>query len=258
MFDDKSRAAVTRTRVLLALSLGLFGCANTPRYLVNVPLSEASDRATQTDLSARQIRASSSYSFPAGSTSIRAQGVFSSSWGSPYNPDSQRLMIGHHQVLNVGVNDYNLLGGYHVSYSARSADVQYRITGFYTDAEFQVGSTSGLLNPSLWGLSFDVERLYPVNEIAFSAGVRFATQSLVFSYQNPIYINYEPIESDAISTFGLGLPIGMQLASGSLAVELLVTPTLNFHDPLTRIGFQNDLVGLNVNVPVSFSVGFVF
>lgn len=245
--------------VLLSISLMLVGCASHPQFNLDVPLSEASDRATSNEVSDRVI--GSNGWAPPLRPAVSAHGsVFYSSTGNttPYNPDRQRLIFGFQHGLNPGTQEYSQLTGFNLAYSAQSGDIQYRITGYFSDSKFNTADSEGLVDPFLLGVSLDVEKLIPVDRLNFTLGLRVSLSELLFEFENPLIVDYQEIQSDSITAFGLGLPSGIQYNAGAITMEALVIPTVYFHSPLTSVGFNNDIVGVEFNIPVSLGIGFSF
>jgi len=252
-----------------ALFLGLFfvGCANTPRFDLDLSLTDASRLATETSGSAGSIQ-SQSPGYMSSSLDSARHGliVLADPYdAAPYDADpfatqryDNRLLIGTQTSLEFGISRYDRQPGYQLAYAARFDASQMRVALFYADAQFPTASTAGLTAPVLLGLDLDLQWLFPMGDFSLAAGGRLTWGQMLYEFQNPLTIDGNSIEFDGIGYFGIGTAVGLQSDLGPLTFEVQVSPTLYFHNSLTNVGFTNNVVNFSVNMPVSIGVGVVF
>lgn len=215
--------------------------------------------ATQSSESARTISSGSSSGSYSRATVSGHASFFTPSDPYWYGSYDHRFLIGRQTALNIGVTNYDLLTGYNLAYAARMDDQEFHFSIFFTDIDLQANdTTAGLTDPLLFGLNIDWHKLFPASPMAFVVGGRLTFAQLAFGYENSLIIDGIDIDRDAISVFGLGLPLGVQWHVEPFTFEFLATPTLYLHEQSTFIGFMNDLVSLNVSTPLSFGVGLTF
>jgi hypothetical protein len=274
---------------LWALLLGLFlvGCANTPRFDLDLSLTDASRLATEPGVSAGSIQ-SQSPGYMSSSLDGLRQGLMVSA--DPYDADpyvddpyvddpyvddpyvddpyvddpfatqryDNRLLIGTQSSLEFGISRYDRQPGYQLAYAARFDASQMRVALFYADAQFPTASTAGLTAPVLLGLDLDLQWLFPMGDFSLAAGGRLTWGQMLYEFQNPLTIDGNSIEFDGIGYFGIGTAVGLQSDLGPLTFEVQASPTLYFHNSLSNVGFTNNVVNFSVNMPVSIGVGVVF
>lgn len=246
-------------RILLCCALVLTGCASNSRFNLDIPLSQASSMATQSSVSARSIRSSPSSGFYSRATVSGRASFFTPFDPYWYGSYDHRFLIGRQTALNIGVTNYDLLTGYNLAYAARMDDQEFHFSIFFTEIDFQANdTTAGLTEPLLFGLNIDWHKLFPYGQMAFVIGGRLTFAQLAFGYENSLIIDGTVVDSDAISVFGLGIPMGVQWDVEPFTFEILATPTFYVHEQSTFIGFMNDVVSMNVSTPVSLGIGFTF
>jgi hypothetical protein len=188
-------------------------------------------------------------------------GVFVQSqthYDDPYGDDmfaNNRFLVSRRAALNIGLSSYRLNSGYELSYTGGDDVNQMRIAVFYHDADFNDPDVAEFNSPIMLGIDIGAHALFPVNQIDFFVGARATSSLLHYQFNKPIDLGYELINSDELSTFGLGVPFGMQLSSGYLSLEALIAPTAYFHSFTTNFGVDNSLGFLNVAVPMSVGLG---
>ena len=260
---------MNRVVPLWALFLGLFlvGCANTPRFDLDLSVTDASRLATESSASARSIQSQSPDYLSSSIDSSRNRFLLLADPfdDSPYNHDpfatgryENRLLMGTQNSLELGISRYDRQSGYQVAYAARFDSSQVRVALFYADAQFPTASTAGLTEPTQLGLDLDLQWLFPMGPFSLVAGGRVTWGQLFYQFQNPLSVDGIVIESDGIGYFGLGTPVGLQTDLGPLTFEVQASPTLYVHNSLSNVGFTNNVVSFSVNMPVSMGVGVVF
>jgi len=242
--------------------LFLVGCANTPRFDLDLSLTDASRLATESSASARTIE-SQSPGYMSSSLDSPRHGLMV--LVDPYDDDpfatqqyDNRLLIGTQTSLEFGISRYDRQSGYQLAYAARFDASQMRVALFYADAQFPTVSTAGLTAPVLLGLDLDLQWLFPMGDFSLAAGGRLTWGQMLYEFNNPLTIDGNSIEFDGIGYFGIGTAVGLQSDLGPLTFEVQVSPTLYFHNSLTNVGFTNNVVNFSVNMPVSIGVGVVF
>ena len=249
------------TYCLMVAVIMVSGCATGPRYNLNTSLAQASTMATSSNPADRQIKSNPPYYKPSAPR-VRSSGYVSyrsrSTHYSPYNPDGQRFFIGYSQGLNPDSPDYDLNAGIQIGYAAQSGELEFRIMGEYSDASFNTDSEQGLNSPDILAMHFDLARVVPMGAVDFSIGGRLSFSGLYFDYDNPLYIDGRQYRSDSLFGLGVGIPSGLLWYGDGMSVQLLITPTWTMYSDTTSIGFNNDVVANNFNIPVSVAVGFEF
>jgi hypothetical protein len=218
--------------------------------------SNPDDRQIQSNTSGAPYYSSvSSHSRSRSTGYVAYRGV---SQYSPYHPDDQRIFIGYAHGLNPDASDYALNDGILIGYAVQSADLEFRLMGEYSDVSFNTENAEGLQSPNILAVHLDLAKVVPMDAIDFTIGGRMSFSRLYFDYENPIYIDGQEFRGDALFGFGVGIPSGILWQAEGMSVQLLVTPTWTLYSDITDIGFDNDVIANDFNIPVSLSVGFEF
>ena len=169
---------------------------------------------------------------------------------------NNRIAVARRSTLNIGLNNYNVYGGYEISFTGGDDAHQFRLALHGNRAEFQTNGTNGFNSPLLLGIDIDLHKLYPRNQLDFLLGLRITSAQLGYQLNKSVEIAGTTYDDDSLSVFGIGLPVGVQMDIGSFSLEAIASPTVYFHGFNTYLGFDNDIATTNFNVPISAGVGF--
>lgn len=249
-------------KVLLPIVLlsVLTGCASSGRYDIKMSTSELSQAIESTTSSVVNVDADHGGFF--GHMDISAV-YFGDFYDDDYGDDydggggfaNNRVGIAKRATLNVGVNQYNVNGGYEISFTGGDDVHQFRVALHGNGADFQSSGTNGFNSPMVFGVDFDVHKIFQQADIDFLIGARMSSAILGYGFDTPVVIHGSRYESDGLGMLGFGLPVGLQMDVGLFSLEAIAAPTFYIHGYETELGFINDLANFNVNVPISVGLG---
>lgn len=247
----------------LLIILILTGCSSTPRYNLNVPLSEAAKAAASTSSIDNNINATPSFSGLRTSGHVQSHIHVVSEpffFNDGLNLTSLDSRVTLYRTLPTSLSDqgYTLLSGFQLSLAGRDSQIQYRFSLSYAPGVFSPPNNTGLRDLHLFALSGDISAIHELNNVAFEVGGRIGTGVASFAFATPIVLSGTEIDGDGIGTFFIAIPFGLQIDLGAITLESQIAPTLTFHNAETEVGFDNDIAFSKWTIPLAFGVGFNF
>ncbi|MEJ2072912.1 MAG: hypothetical protein P8X79_05580 [Reinekea sp.] len=182
----------------------------------------------------------------------------SSYMGDEWNFAQSRILLNFRGALNRDNAPYKAGHGLEVAFVGGDSEQQIRASIHFTNVDFNGPEFDAYNNPVLAGFDLDYHRLFSTNDLSYFAGIRFGGGIFGYGLNAPVNINFEEYNNDTLGYFGLGLPVGMQMELGSLALEAMIVPTVHLFSEFTDIGFFNDILQANTLIPISFGLGYAW
>ncbi len=246
-------------RLLFILGVLLCGCSSMPSHRLNMSLSELGETIESSEGSSVSVESAPTYTHPQShvSTNVNVQGR------SYYDqPDRDfghaRLLMNFRSALNRNSAPYIARHGLELALVAGDSAQQFRGAVHIVDADFNNSDFDAYNNPVLAGFDLDYHRLFPVEEITYLAGIRLSGGLFGYGLDSPVNVDYQEYNSDTLGYIGLGIPLGMQMEFGPLALEAILTPTVHLFSEFTDIGFFNDILQANALMPFTIGVGYAW
>lgn len=239
------------------------GCASTPNYTLNVPLSEvaaaaASETLDDNKVSDRPIISQISSNL-SSSLTVDVDIYDGLPWIAPeISLSDWRVTLFSHRPISQRINGYQLDNGYQLSGAARDGEAQFRFSAAFAPGLFAAPHNDGLKNLYQFDISADASYIVDLEPVHFEVGGRIGLGALAFSFNQPIQLGFQSFTSDSISVLYFGLPFGMGTQVGPIVFEALITPTFNILSEKTDIGFDNDIARTHWSWPLTLGVGIQF